>query len=63
MIGFGLAQPRPEFDPRPLGAECRVGGTPMGRKTRRFGLADMLILIAALGAGMYGARELGRMQV
>jgi hypothetical protein len=38
-------------------------GTPMERRTRRFGLADMLILIAALGAGMYGARELWRMQV
>ena len=33
----------------------------MERRTRRFGLADMLILIAALGAGMYGARELWRM--
>lgn len=35
----------------------------MRRQTRRFGLADMLILIAALGAGMYGARELWQMQV
>src|SRR3954454_15300062 len=33
----------------------------MEQRTRRFGLADMLILIAALGAGMYGARELWRM--
>ena len=24
MIGFGLAQPRPEFDPRPLGALCAL---------------------------------------
>jgi hypothetical protein len=35
----------------------------MGRAPRRFGLADILILIAALGAGMNGARVLGRMQV
>jgi peptidoglycan/LPS O-acetylase OafA/YrhL len=35
----------------------------MEQKPRRFGLADMLILIAALGAGIYGARELWRMQV
>jgi hypothetical protein len=35
----------------------------MERRTRRFGLGDMLILIAALGAGMYGAREMWRMQV
>lgn len=34
----------------------------MRRRTRRFGLGDMLILIAALGAGMYGARELWRLQ-
>jgi hypothetical protein len=33
----------------------------MERKSRRFGLGDMLILIAALGAGMNGARELWRM--
>jgi hypothetical protein len=35
----------------------------MERRTRRFGLGDMLILVAALGAGMVGARELWRMQV
>ncbi|WP_406695128.1 hypothetical protein V5E97_29235 [Singulisphaera sp. Ch08] len=35
----------------------------MERKTRRFGLGDMMILIAALGTGMYGARGLWRMQV
>jgi hypothetical protein len=35
----------------------------MERKTRRFGLGDMLILIAALGVGISGARELWRMQV
>ena len=35
----------------------------MERRIRRFGLADMLILVAALGMGMYGARELWRLQV
>ena len=38
-------------------------GTSMERKTRRFGLGDMLILIAALGVAMYGARGLRRMLV
>src|SRR5262245_28247610 len=41
----------------------RGGGIPMERKTRRFGLGDMLILIAALGVGISGARGLWRMQV
>ncbi len=36
---------------------------PMGRKARRFGLGDTMILVAALGAGMYGACGLWRMQV
>jgi hypothetical protein len=35
----------------------------MERKTRRFGLGDMMILIAALGVGIHGARGLWRMLV
>jgi hypothetical protein len=35
----------------------------MGPKARRLGLGDLLILIAALATGVYGARGLWRMQV
>ena len=35
----------------------------MERRTRRFGIGDMLIFIAALGVGISGARALWQMQV
>jgi hypothetical protein len=40
-----------------------MGDAPMDRERRRFGLGDLMILIAALAAGMQGARGLWRLQV
>jgi hypothetical protein len=40
-----------------------LGVSSMGSKTRYLGLGDMLLLVAALGAGISGARALWRLEV
>jgi hypothetical protein len=59
MIGPGPGTNGRGIAPRRTGTEP----TPMECTTRRFGLGDMLILVAALAAETSGARELWRMQV